>query len=290
MIGATVQLTFSLVWMSELARVELLLVDEVRQARVDGRAERSRSQALRSPPGQRSVRGPARTATCRRRRPERGRRRSSGRAVKPGRAAGRERAPPTTAGRNSAIIRALTHEPELVRSLTSTTSATVASSVPRLEPSVARNRRRKPGAVPRRLNWRRNPVTAAESVRKPLRPFSRRASASARNAWSSGVPTVMRIALGAPNPASGRTITPSRSSASNHGCASSPRSTNTKFPTGRCGHPVARVRQDPLELGTTLGIRPSPALDFTGRIHAGERRDLRRSRRGRTPAASFLAQ
>ena len=133
---------------------------------------RSRSQALRSPPGRRSVRALARTATCRRR----AARTRSETIIRPRRetrsSSGPRKSPTATAGRNSAIIRTLTHEPELVRSLTSTTSATVASSVPKLEPSVARNRRRKPGAVPRRLNWRRKPVTAAESVRKPLRPFS----------------------------------------------------------------------------------------------------------------------
>jgi hypothetical protein len=57
-----------------------------------------------------------------------------------------------TTGRNSATMSALTQEPESVRSFTSTTSATVARSVPRLEPSVARNSRRKPGAVERRLS------------------------------------------------------------------------------------------------------------------------------------------
>ena len=52
----------------------------------------------------------------------------------------------------------------------------------------------------------------------------RRASASAKNAFSSGVPTVTRIALGAPKPASGRTITPSRRSSSKTIRASPPTS------------------------------------------------------------------
>src|SRR6185436_4116170 len=50
------------------------------------------------------------------------------------------------------------------------------------------------------------------------------ASASAKIAVSSGVPTLTRIPPGEPNPCRGRTITPSRSSASNSGRASSPTS------------------------------------------------------------------
>ena len=51
-----------------------------------------------------------------------------------------------------------------------------------------------------------------------------------------------RIAVGAPKPASGRTITPSRSSASNSGRASSPTSAKRKLPTaGPAGsRPCAR--------------------------------------------------
>ena len=41
-------------------------------------------------------------------------------------------------GRNWAIMSALTHTPEFVRSLTSTVSASSAKSVPKLEPSVAK--------------------------------------------------------------------------------------------------------------------------------------------------------
>src|SRR5215212_687083 len=72
--------------------------------------------------------------------------------------------PTATAGRNSTNINAPTHGPESVRSFTSTTSATVASSVPRLDPSVAKNSRRKPDAVPRGLNCRRRPFTPAASL------------------------------------------------------------------------------------------------------------------------------
>ena len=50
------------------------------------------------------------------------------------------------------------------------------------------------------------------------------ARASAKIAVSSGVPTLTRIAPGAPKAASGRTITPSRRSASKSGRASSPTS------------------------------------------------------------------
>lgn len=51
----------------------------------------------------------------------------------------------------------------------------------------------------------------------PTRLYARastRPSASAKKAFSSGEPTEMRSACGAPKPASGRTITPSRRSAS----------------------------------------------------------------------------
>src|SRR5947208_4048535 len=77
---------------------------------------------------------------------------------------GPRKSPTTTAGRNSTIISALTHGPESVRSLTSTTSATVASKVPRLEPRVARKSSRNSGALPRRLSCRRRPVTRARSL------------------------------------------------------------------------------------------------------------------------------
>src|SRR5436309_6059624 len=77
---------------------------------------------------------------------------------------GPSKSPTTTAGRNSTIMSALTQGPESVRSLTSTTSATVASNVPRLEPRVARKSSRKAGALPRRLSCRRRPVTRARSL------------------------------------------------------------------------------------------------------------------------------
>src|SRR5205823_473268 len=62
-----------------------------------------------------------------------------------------------------------------------------------------------------------------------------------KKAFSSGVPTVTRIASGAPNPASGRTITPWRRSRSKS-AAPSPTSTNRKFPiAGPAGsRPLAR--------------------------------------------------
>src|SRR3954451_16121694 len=72
--------------------------------------------------------------------------------------------PTATAGRNSTNINPATHGPEFVRSFTSITSATVASSVPRLEASVAKNSRRKPDDLPRRLSCRRKPFTPPRSL------------------------------------------------------------------------------------------------------------------------------
>ena len=56
-------------------------------------------------------------------------------------------------------------------------------------------------------------------ARPALAAARTRPSASSSTALSSGDPTVTRIALGAPKPSSGRTITPARSSASNSGRA-----------------------------------------------------------------------
>ena len=75
-----------------------------------------------------------------------------------------------------------------------------------------------------------------------------RPSASPKNSFSSGVPTVTRIAPGAPKPPVGRTITPSRSSASNSGLASSPTSAKRKFATAGPGGLEAVLAEDPLEL------------------------------------------
>src|SRR5205807_1982793 len=58
-----------------------------------------------------------------------------------------------------------------------------------------------------------------------------RESASAKKTFSSGVPTVTRIALGAPKPASGRTMTPRRSRSSKTSRASPPTSAYRKFAT-----------------------------------------------------------
>ena len=73
----------------------------------------------------------------------------------------------------------------------------------------------------------RTPSTSASSDQAPRhQPASARTrpSASAKAAFSSVVPTVTRIASGAPKAPSGRTITPSRSSASNSARASPPTS------------------------------------------------------------------
>ncbi len=151
MIGATVQLTFSLVWMSEFARARSCSSTRFgRPAYTAGRKNPVASPAIPASAticpavfaNGRVKKTPARTRSETIMSPRRETRSSSGPSA----------SPTATAGRNSTISRALTHEPEFVRSLMSTTSATVASSVPRLDPSVDRNSSRKPGAVPRRLS------------------------------------------------------------------------------------------------------------------------------------------
>ena len=90
-----------------------------------------------------------------------------------------------------------------------------------------------------------------------------------------GRPDVTRIASGAPNPCSGRTITPSRSSRSKSGRASSPRSAKTKF-ADRAGRP-ARGRARGASARARAG-RPA----FSPRRRASSRR--RRGSRAPPPA------
>jgi hypothetical protein len=75
---------------------------------------------------------------------------------------GPARIPIRMIGMNSASRSALTHLPESVRSKTSTVSATAARYVPAPEPSVARKRRLKSGAMRRTARLRmRETLTAA---------------------------------------------------------------------------------------------------------------------------------
>ncbi len=106
----------------------------------------------------------------------------------------------------------------------SMTSATKASHVPSPDAKADAKRSRKPGASRRRSPSR--PSARAE-LDDPATVESEREKARPKSSFSSGVPTVTRIALGAPNGASGRTITPSRSSASKSCATSTSPSTST---------------------------------------------------------------
>ena len=121
---------------------QLRVLDEVRQARVDGRPEeagrepgdarrarRSASHCRRTGARRRRVNRTRSAATITRRRE---RRSTSGAASRP----------IAIAGRKSAIRSAATHVPECVRSQTSRLSATNASHVPKPEPNAARKSRR----------------------------------------------------------------------------------------------------------------------------------------------------
>ena len=93
-----------------------------------------------------------------------------------------------------------------------------ASHVPKPEVRVARKSWRKLATRPTRSSL---PATMATPNYRRLAVASTRPSASPKRAFSPAVPTVTRIAPGAPKPPAGRTITPSRRSASNKGLASS---------------------------------------------------------------------
>src|SRR5437773_3503541 len=161
--GATVQLTFSPVWMREFARASSSSSTRFgRPAYTAGRknpvanpATAARATIAPAEPANGSAQN---TRNLTRSEPTISPRRENRSSSGP------RKSPTATAGRNSTIISALTHGPEFVLSFTSTTSATVASSVPRLEPRVARKSSRKPGALPRRLSCRRRPITGARSL------------------------------------------------------------------------------------------------------------------------------
>ena len=127
--------------------------------------------------------------------------------------------PTPTVGRNSEISSAPTQVPECVESQRSTVSAIVASHDPSSEPSVARNSNRNPGF---RRRSPRCPTEGSGPYCVAAAADTARSSASARKAFSSAVPIVTRIAVSEPNALSGRTITPSRNSASKTARASEP--------------------------------------------------------------------
>ena len=122
-------------------------------------------------------------------------------------------------GRNVTMKSRLTHHVECVRAAMSAVSAIVAG----VRPDAGAERREEEQPETCAL-----PKTAARlrigAERRHARA-STRPSAPANSSSSSGVPTDTRIAVGAPKPASGRTITPSWSRRSNSSTASLPVST-----------------------------------------------------------------
>src|SRR5215208_129285 len=196
--------------------------------------------------------------------------------------------PIATAGRNSAIITALTHGPESVRSLTSTISATVASRVPRLEPRVARNSRRKLRAVPIRLSWRRKPVTPGRSVSGSRcgRPHSRECGTEevvlVGRAHGDADRLLRTEARERPND---DTLT---KQLVEDGLRILAEINVEKVPDRGADDGVTRVAQDSLELRPVLGVAPPPALELLSRVETGERSFLGGS--GQIERATRLAK
>src|SRR6266511_3011542 len=201
---------------------------------------------------------------------------------------GPKKRPTTTAGRNSTNISAPTHGPESVRSLTSTTSATVASSVPRLEPSVAKKSRRKPDAVPRRLNCRRTPFTPSPSVSgsrrrrpKPCERF-RQECVLVRHTHSDADRVRRAEARERPH---------------DHSLAQQCVEERLRVVADlevqevayrRTDDVVAGVAQKSLQLGAAARVYLTPARKLVGRVETCERRFLRR--RGEVERAPRLPQ
>ena len=103
----------------------------------------------------------------------------------------------TTAGRKSATSSALTHSGECVRSYTSTVSAITASQVPRPETVVARKSSPEGRRAIEELELApRTGQHGGKTVPGPGDAAPSRERRSARNASSSGVPTLTRIAVG----------------------------------------------------------------------------------------------
>ena len=112
------------------------------------------------------------------------------------------------------------------------------------------------------------------------------ASASAKKAFSSGVPTVIRSAPGAPNAPIGRTIAPWRSSASKSAGASSPTSTKRKFATAGPAGSSPCSRSVRSSAARPSRGQPAPLGELRRRVDARERGDLGLRARRRTRAGS----
>ena len=94
---------------------------------------------------------------------------------------------------------------------------------PRPDPGGERGEEEEP--EPRGGAKQPQPCVPTHAAHRSGAAARQRESAAPKRSFSSGAPTVTRIASGAPKGPSGRTITPSRSSASNSGPISRPQST-----------------------------------------------------------------
>ena len=144
---------------------EIVVLDEVRQARRRPPAGRSPSRCRRSPQARRSapalvVNGSAAKTPKRTRSEPIIRRRRESRSI-----SGPTSSPIANIGSRSAIRSAATQAEDSVLVQTSTSRATSASHVPAPEPRVAKNRRRKLGSRPRRASW--VPATRGRPIGSP---------------------------------------------------------------------------------------------------------------------------
>ena len=156
-------------------RQVVLVGDEVRHARVDGRAEEAgrdpvtRPRERRSPPAVLDERERAEDTG-----PDEVGRRPSAAGAGSGRPAARSTSPITTIGRKSATRSAATQVPEPVKAKMFSVSATAARYVPNAEPAVARKSSLK--WCPRRRRFRRPETRTRESSDRRLDPKADSAS------------------------------------------------------------------------------------------------------------------
>ena len=264
---------------------ELVVVDEVREPRVDRRPEEAGGEPgdAREPTiaaalvaNGRATKTRAAHEVGRDHQPRRERRSRSGPEQEPD---------DDRSGRKSATSSAATHLPECVRSQTSTVSAIDREPGPEARAERREEEQTEAGARRSSANC------AAERRRSRCRrgqqaltaqdvgPDDGRDREPRQEALSSGVPTVTRIALGAPKPSSGRTITPSRSSASNSGARPLRRSRRRRSsPTAGPARSKPCARGSPRRAAAPRAFTRSPPLELAVVVEARERRDLRRRR------------
>ena len=196
---------FSAAWKSPFASGKLGVGDEVRQPRIDRRAEEAGREARDARERDDHPRSWSRTAAGRT--PHSARRSDATISLRREKRSTNEprSRPITIIGTKSATRSAATHLLECVRSQTSTISAMTASLVPRPDPTADRKSRRNSRARRRRSSWRRAPSGSPSHAntrrrrRFPAGVVTRvalertRPRASSRKALSSGEPTVTRI-------------------------------------------------------------------------------------------------